>query len=131
MEHRMSELYIYEDRRYNAEALSNVIGYNVATMKYRQLQVIGVKRMSGKTCNYKTSNRASFTYYGSNDIQTAWQFGEHTFFDTEAERDAMREAHKASMAQSHYRTELLKKINTLSTENLEKIVQVFERRLGK
>lgn len=131
MMHKMSELYIYEGRRYNAEALSNVIGYNVTTMKYRQLEVIGIKRMHGKSCDYKTGNRASFTYYGSNDIQTAWQFGEYTFFDTEAERDVMREAHRESVAQSHHRTELLKQINTLSTTDLEKIVQVFERRLSK
>ena len=122
MRHELTELYTHNGKTYTAEALSKVIGKDITTIKYRELRELGCARKHC-ICNYNTPNKASFEYITINGVKTAWQFGEKTFFDTEEERDAAREEYRQTREQMKYRNELLKKIQELSTEELEKIIK--------
>jgi hypothetical protein len=122
MKHELTELYTYNSKTYTADALSKVIGKDITTMKLRELRELGCARKHC-ICNYNTPSKASFEYITINGVKTAWQFGEKTFFDTEEERDATREEYRQTREQMKYRNELLKKIQELSTEELEKIIK--------
>lgn len=122
MMHELRELYTYNNETYTADALSKVIGKDITTIRYRELTALGCSKKHC-TCNYNTPTRASFKYNTINGIKTAWLYGEQTFFDTEEERDAVREERRQIREQMKYRNELLKKIQELSTEELEKIIK--------
>ena len=122
MKHELKELYSYNNKTYTAEALSNAIGKDVTVMKHRELRALGCARKHC-ICNYNTPSKASFEYITINGVKIAWQFGEKTFFDTEEERDTAREEYRQAREQMKYRNELLKKIQELSTEELEKIIK--------
>ena len=122
MRHDLKELYTYKGKTYTVEVLNKIIGKDITTMKHRELRELGCQRKHN-ICNYNTPSKASFNYYTINGVQTGWQFGEHTYFDTEEERDTAREEYKQTREQMKYRNELLKKIQELSTEELEKIIK--------
>ena len=121
MKHELRKLYKFEGKIYSLDGLSKVVGVDLTQMTTREIYRMGYNRFF-RVCNYNNSNRASFKYYTAEGEKIGWQFGEQTYFDTEAERDAERARCQAIREESKRRTELLKKISELDTETLEKIV---------
>lgn len=121
MKHSLDTLYTFENKIYTIEALSKLLGTDLTKVKYSAKRKMGCARFT-RIANYNSKTKASFVYHSIDGEKIAWQFGEHTYFDTEAERDEARENHKKEQELSKHRTELLKKIAELDTETLEKLV---------
>ena len=69
---------------------------------------------------------STITINTANGIIKGFMYGEHTWFDTEEERDAYRAARNTERAEELKRNKMLKVImehyKTLTTEELERIV---------
>ena len=130
MMHYTKDLYTFKGKTYTKEALSKLLNKDVTTLTREEEYELKVSRKSG-TCNYNTPNRASFEYITLQGIKTAWRFGEKVFYDTEEERDAMRKEYHEDRNDLMYRNKLLKQIEELSTEELEKILKNLNKSIDK
>lgn len=121
MKHSLETMYVFEKKIYTIDALSKLLGMDLTKIKYSERREMGCKKLF-RIADYNSKSKASFVYCSIDGEKIAWQFGEHTYFDTESERDEARENHKKELKASKYRTELLKKIAELDTATLEQIV---------
>ena len=125
MKHEINELFSYNNKIYDAQAMSKLLNVDITVLNFKERKALGCKKMLYRICDYNKPNKGSFKYNTVNGEKIAWQFGEKTFFDTEEERNQAREEYQASREESKYRNKLLAKINQLTTEELENILKNF------
>jgi hypothetical protein len=117
----LNELFKHNGKIYDIEALSQELGKDLTTMTRREMLKMDLHTFH-KVCDYKAPHRASFKYITLEGEKIGWQFGEKVFYDTEEERDQARKEYRLEYEAIKYRNKLLKQIQELSTEELEKIV---------
>lgn len=112
MKHSMNELY-----KTNNNRLFSI--KNIDNQKYK---------VSSKTCDYKV-NDGSFKYLDENNqIKTAWQYGEKTWFDTKEERDSYRAESNKAYDELVAKNKVIKAINEkLNEKNLTELLDILSQ----
>lgn len=71
--------------------------------------------------SYRT-NAGTLNVHTANGVKVVYTIGEHTWYDTVEERDAVRAQNQQKKEENARRREALAKLEKLSTANLEKLV---------
>ena len=119
MMHTDKELYKINGQKYYTE--DYIVANNIPKCKRLNGYVAGWERA------WSVMNKNGYiNIHTANGVIKGYTYGEHTWFDTEKERDAYRAERSAERAEITYRNKLLARIqehcNALSTAELEKIV---------
>lgn len=83
------------------------------------------KSLLWRVCNYKQNN-GSFKYIDNGMEKIAWQFGEKTWFDTQAERDAYRAENNKAYDELVARNKVIKQITErLAEKNIDELLDIL------
>jgi hypothetical protein len=116
MKHSITELYTIKGQRglYSEDYLN---AYGVYTAETYSAWTEGKAYPVGYRVNNGTLN-----VHTAEGVKVVYTIGEKTWYDTEAERQHVREAMARKREVMAHRKELLAKLDKLSTANLEKLV---------
>lgn len=116
MKHSMNELYTIKGQRglYTEDYLN---AYGVYTAETYSAWTEG----KAYPVDYR-SNAGTLNVHTAEGMKVVYTIGEKTWYDTEAERQHVREAMARKCEVMAHRKELLTKLDKLSTANLEKLV---------
>lgn len=122
MKHSIDELYHIDGQKLYTE--DYLIAHNVQQRDRKSLNSKGWTRAHAEQGSGKDQGKTIHTAKGSKRV---YLYGEKTFFDTQAERDAYREQMNQQREQERRRSKALKTINdylvVLSTDDLEDLIK--------
>lgn len=120
MMHASNELYKINGTKYYTE--DYIIQNNIPKAKRYGTE-------GWNKCMRIPGTQDSFNVHTASGVKVCYTYGEHTWFDTKEERDEYRALRNAQRAEETKRNKMIKaimeRVNTLSTEELEKIISNF------